>query len=262
MVFDVKHVKEASNWQAWGKVKVISVWCCSTAILSNETDYQICRQLVEKSDPELVRVAAEQRYKAPHPVACQRLLGKAMLRQRLSRIYPDVAPTEWRLGQKPSGQPTFCKPSGHKPGLFVSLAHTAGMVVCAVSEHPVGIDVESCWRKVPIEPLAARYFSAEEHAKLQRLPAWQKAEMFFILWTLKEAYLKAHGRGIFHLNRQICFDVETPNKPRYVGPEATTHAVQAATFRHPNDYQVSLIALGEKLSDASLVWSFDALSDL
>ena len=65
--------------------------------------------------------------------------------------------------------------------------------MCAVSRFPVGCDVE---RIHPVDlALARRAFSREENAYLEALPALERDEAFFRLWTLKESYMKCLGEG-------------------------------------------------------------------
>ena len=91
---------------------------------------------------------------------------------------------------------------GH-PGVHFSVAHSPGALLCAVSgDGDVGVDVELQERTrerafSSLARLARRYFSATEQAELAGLPdeTAQRAR-FLELWTLKEAYVKALGRGI------------------------------------------------------------------
>ena len=72
-----------------------------------------------------------------------------------------------------------------------SLAHSGGLVVCALAPHGrIGVDVELP-RPRDVGAIAERYFSSEESR-------WVGAELrrFLRLWVLKEAYLKALGVGI------------------------------------------------------------------
>ena len=46
------------------------------------------------------------------------------------------------------------------------------------------------------EDIARRYFAAREVAELQALPTHLRTEGFFLCWTRKEAYVKAHGAGL------------------------------------------------------------------
>ena len=75
-----------------------------------------------------------------------------------------------------------------------NLSHSGDYVVCAVSDGKVGVDIQK-W--VPFkERTAERFFAPEEWKLLQSLPVEQRTEMFYRLWTRKEAYGKYTGLGI------------------------------------------------------------------
>lgn len=75
-------------------------------------------------------------------------------------------------------------------GPHFSLSHGGQLAVLAVSDAPVGVDVE---RPRPVaESVARRYFLPEEQTWMAADPA----ERFFRLWTRKEAVLKCCGRGL------------------------------------------------------------------
>ena len=78
--------------------------------------------------------------------------------------------------------------------LHFNISHSGQWAVCAIAEVPVGIDVE---RHRKVNPgLAERFFSPDEVAMLKALPPEMQAEKFIGLWTLKESFLKAIGRGL------------------------------------------------------------------
>lgn len=86
--------------------------------------------------------------------------------------------------------------------LYVSLSHCENMVACAVSEEPVGIDIE---RIRPVKAgLCRRVCTPEELAYLQADPDQLNEDpaalgRFFEIWTGKEAYFKKCGTGITNL---------------------------------------------------------------
>ena len=113
------------------------------------------------------------------------------------------------------------------PRLAFNLAHTAGVAVVAVtSGRDVGVDVESSGRHVQAEKLIERFFASEEAAELGKLSYAEIRKRFFLTWTLKEAYIKALGRGFaqpldsfaFRLTRErpyrIDFSAAPPQDPR------------------------------------------------
>jgi 4'-phosphopantetheinyl transferase len=101
-------------------------------------------------------------------------------------------PEDWTFTVGAFGKPAV---AGH-PDLNFNLTHCDGLVACAVSaEVALGIDAEPWDRDAPLD-VAARYFSPTEHDWLMRQPAGERGRAFFRIWTLKEAFIKATGRGI------------------------------------------------------------------
>ena len=81
--------------------------------------------------------------------------------------------------------------------LRFNLSHSRGLVCCAVTrERDVGIDVERISSNTDIDGLARQVFAADEVAYLGRLEGCARRDAFFAIWTLKEAYTKAVGRGL------------------------------------------------------------------
>jgi 4'-phosphopantetheinyl transferase len=76
--------------------------------------------------------------------------------------------------------------------IHFNISHTDHYVVCAVSDHPVGIDIE---RVHPIEP-SDYYRFLGPHDSMTLEKAEDKIETFFKIWTQKESILKLLGTGI------------------------------------------------------------------
>ncbi len=80
--------------------------------------------------------------------------------------------------------------------LWFNLSHTAGMVVCALAHAPVGIDVEGTQGDRDWHGIASRFFHPNELAWIERAPTSARQTRFTTVWTLKEAVVKAAGRGL------------------------------------------------------------------
>ena len=80
------------------------------------------------------------------------------------------------------------------PAFQFNLSHSGERVLCAVSDRPVGCDVERIERD--LTGLARRFFHPEEQAALAAVPEEERNALFVRLWTRKESYLKAKGTGI------------------------------------------------------------------
>lgn len=122
------------------------------------------------------------------------IVGHALLRTALSH-HAAARPREWRFSTSGHGRPEIDTPTS--PRLRFNLSHTRGLVACAVTlERDVGIDVERIRPGTGVADLAFGHFSPSENRRLTSLPSPAARDLFFSLWTLKEAYVKARGLGL------------------------------------------------------------------
>jgi len=146
-----------------------------------------CRQLL--CETELARAA---RFK--FPLDRQRyLLTRALVRTSLS-LYAPVKGEDWRFRADRHGRPDLIQP--HPAGVCFNVSHTQTAILLALSRADIGVDIERLQARSASLRIAARYFSAEEWQALRDLPPESQQPRFLALWTLKEAYLKARGRGL------------------------------------------------------------------
>jgi 4'-phosphopantetheinyl transferase len=80
------------------------------------------------------------------------------------------------------------------PEVHFNISHSGHYVVCAVAPTEMGIDVERV-RKVNLR-VAERFFSPSEIHDLMQRGETERMHYFISLWTIKESYLKAVGRGL------------------------------------------------------------------
>ncbi len=101
-----------------------------------------------------------------------------------------------------NGKPKF---SNH-PNLHFNISHSGEWVVCAFSNSKIGIDLEKI--KAADMEIAKRFFNSFEYANLTSTEnISEKNRLFYILWTLKESYLKNIGIGIKGLTPQLRFEL-------------------------------------------------------
>ena len=86
----------------------------------------------------------------------------------------------------------FGKPSLPNLPIHFSLSHCKDAVACAVSDHNIGIDVESI---VPYTPDVARRVCTADELKMLEQSSNKDVE-FIKLWTVKEAISKYEGMGL------------------------------------------------------------------
>ena len=87
------------------------------------------------------------------------------------------------------------KPSlAERPDIHYNLSHAEGIAACIVSDYECGID---CEKVRPYRPnVIKRVFSDNEKKMFDEAHEAEKDLLFFRLWTLKEAYVKAIGIGV------------------------------------------------------------------
>ncbi len=123
-----------------------------------------------------------------------------------------------KLGAR-TEQVKICKDAKGRPyiegmsNIFVSLSHSKGTVICAVSDKEIGVDVERCSKRR--KSVESRVFTDCETSLIDKADNEDKA--FFTLWTLKESYLKAIGTGFAGNAKSIEFytltnPIESSNK--------------------------------------------------
>ncbi len=79
------------------------------------------------------------------------------------------------------------------PNIHYNISHIKGVIVCAVSDKPVGIDIERV-KKIN-KRIVERYFTQNEQSYIFASKENQD-ERFVEIWTRKEAYVKRIGKGM------------------------------------------------------------------
>ena len=120
---------------------------------------------------------------------------RSLLRAILGH-YLKVEPPQVSLAYEERGKPRLAGPDSPAP-LHFNFSHSRGLALCAVSRSaPLGVDVEKLRPMPEMAEIGVMFSSAQENARLNAAPPEERLEVFFRLWTRKEAYLKATGEGI------------------------------------------------------------------
>lgn len=112
-----------------------------------------------------------------------------------------------KIGKNPS-ELVFYYDKNHKPGLvgnqlYFNLTHVRGAFAFVISKYfYAGIDMENTDRSINIMPIINTFFSNEERNYILG-SGINAQEVFSMLWTRKEALLKAIGTGIINNLAQI-----------------------------------------------------------
>lgn len=171
------------------------------------------------------------RYRQPAR-SCQYLAGRLLLRGLLARSM-GAEPAAFELTLGPYGKPSL---PGGPP---FNLAHTEHWVALAFGgDSEVGVDIEVATRRLKPLELAEAVMHPEEWTTLRALEPTAQLEYFLAIWSAKEAYLKALGRGIAYGLTRLRVDLPAQ---RVIGPEGVTPLLPITS---PPHHAAALVSLG------------------
>lgn len=125
----------------------------------------------------------------------QHSLAHSLLKDMLKGFY-NIGYTEEMTEITEQGKPYLTD----YPDVHFNLSHSDGITACIVENQECGIDCEKVREYRP--NVMKRAFSEKEQALIESAPENERDMLFFTLWTLKEAYIKAIGKGLsFPMNK-------------------------------------------------------------
>ncbi|MCX2829638.1 4'-phosphopantetheinyl transferase superfamily protein [Bacillus pseudomycoides] len=76
-----------------------------------------------------------------------------------------------------------------------NISHSGNLVVCALDEKPIGIDIEQV-KNIEYKDVVKSFFSENEKNYVFNGDISLELDKFYEIWTLKESYLKCIGQGL------------------------------------------------------------------
>ena len=165
------------------------------------------------------------------------LVSHYLLRRTLSHyLQTDSGSIRYRYGEH--GKPHLASPAPHD--LNFNLSHSGDRLLIAIRHGAeIGVDIELVQKRSKPPQLASHFMSGQEAQQLARLtdPVAQRA-LFFSLWTRKEAYIKALGKGFFHaLNKT---DMQEVAPDMYMPSSEENHDYRVIDLHIADDYKAAV----------------------
>lgn len=136
-----------------------------------------------------------------------------------------------------------------------NISHSRKWVVCAVDNMPIGIDIEFI-RPINFD-IARKFFSRTEYNDLFSKSDSERLEYFYELWTLKESYIKAAGKGMaIPLNS---FSIQIINGKITIESQTQLTDYYFRKYDIDVDYKLSVCAKNNQFPDNIIHKSFDQL---
>ena len=149
------------------------------------------------------------------------VLCRAALRVNLTERL-DCTSRQVSFGCLEYGKP-FAKVAGRPVGTAFNVSHSDPHGLIAIADSGcVGVDLEMRSKPRDLDGIGSFVYGPEEQRLLKKAKGWQKVHLFYRLWSLKEALIKALGTG-FSLSPSE-FEI----------PDSMLQGARSCVFRFPH----------------------------
>lgn len=118
-----------------------------------------------------------------------------------------------------------------------NISHSGNWVVCATDNKPIGLDIELI-KPINLE-VAKRFFTAEEYEYIINQPPDNQLSCFYDFWTLKEAYIKAIGKGLLVPLNSFSIKIKA-SKEFILSSDFLTNSFWLTQHEIDSDYKLSV----------------------
>ncbi|MBN3519252.1 4'-phosphopantetheinyl transferase superfamily protein [Algoriphagus lutimaris] len=181
----------------------VDLWLARLDKIPEEDGRDLAREELERAD-RFVRPELKIKF----------IKRRSILRKLLSE-YLDIKPNEMVIDYSNLGKPYVANP---KTKIFFNISHSKDCVLYGFSrEAEIGVDIESLNDEIEAELISNHFFASDEISLIRNSTGRVKADAFFRLWCIKEAYIKLVGKGLtFPLDQVLVKD--TMENPRLEVP--------------------------------------------
>lgn len=159
------------------------------ATLAKEGELALAKRLACLDEQEI------ERYEHSGQAGLQFLLARSQLKRELAKRC-GIEPQEIRFSYNEQGKPS-CQQAAAQ-GVHFNISHSKQHLLIALSEQPVGVDIEEQRERKPeqLAALAKRFMPEEQCAQFIQRGCPQQE--FYDCWCASEAIIKLWGRSIWH----------------------------------------------------------------
>lgn len=139
------------------------------------------------------------------------VVTRGLLRQALAQVLNRDA-TSFHFNYTESNKPWLDEKINGQ-SIAMNVTHSHGIALVALSlDRQLGIDIEKIREEIEYEKLSKRFFSEHEYDALKNYQG-DKVQAFFAIWTRKEAFVKAVGKGIAFGLSQFDVNIDPQAEP-------------------------------------------------
>lgn len=123
------------------------------------------------------------------------LAGRLALRRIVCAAYSGDPLRDWLLDAPENASPRLHSQPSSNP-VHLGLSHSGDWLLCGTAACPLGVDIEQIRTGRDHAGVIGMVCSPNEQRRLAACGPHELSQQFTCCWTLKEAWLKAHGEGI------------------------------------------------------------------
>lgn len=165
------------------------------------------------------------------------LQRRYQLRVLLSK-YCHCAPADLKFGYTRYKKPFIEMPSLNPVKFNLSFAGDV-MIIAINLLHDIGVDVEKIHDIPDFEGVSELNFSLQEIRYLNESD--DKTDTFFTIWTKKEAFIKANGRGMYYPLKKFSINIrDTAENPSIFNSPMESKAWMVTQVNAPEGYRAAL----------------------
>jgi 4'-phosphopantetheinyl transferase len=159
--------------------------------------------------------------------------------KKLASQYLGISPSEVEIHIGTNKKPFISSNSSIK--LAYNISHSGNWILIAFGNGSIGIDVEQLNHSFNYDAILAACFNLEEQNFIQREP--NSTELFYRLWTRKEAFVKATSKGLDNdLPQIICMN----GRWELMETDSLSQSWETLSFPLDLDHVASLSYAGDK----------------
>jgi 4'-phosphopantetheinyl transferase len=152
----------------------------------------------------------------------------------------------------------FGKPflKGHHKISF-NISHSGNYVLCAVDDKDIGIDIEKIC-DINYMELLKKIFINEEIEFILNGTSEKRIKNFYKMWTLKESYIKADGRGLSIPLKSFCITIDKFKNIKI----KTSNRLKNCYFKQfdlDDEYEIAVCSLNSNITNDIIIISQDEL---
>lgn len=129
-----------------------------------------------------------------------------------------------------------------------NISHSEDFVVCAISDTPIGIDIEKI-KQIEYKEIAKGFFTENEYDYITRGDAQDQLKNFFNIWTLKESFIKCCGTGLSMPLNLFSLEIDNINNIRLIHKLGESNSkYYFEVFDIDSEYKMAVCSLNKNVS--------------